>query len=378
MMLRRSALSKLWSFRDVNPPPSAKSSLFLSSSSYQSVQPTPKPWRGCRSFSLLPHSSPPSPPRSIPGAPLREKITTLDLQKMRNKNKPISMVTAYTFPSAAHVDAAGIDVLLVGDSAAMVEIGHDTTLPITMDQMVFLCQAVARGASRPLLVADLPFGSYEASADEAFRNATRFLKEAHMDAVKLEGGAKRAETVRKLVDGGIAVMGHIGLTPQSISVMGGFRAQGRTLQAAKSLIADAVALEQAGAFALVIECVPAEVAQIITDSVSIPTIGIGAGPYCNGQVLVFHDMLGMMQHAHHAKVSPKFAKRYANLGESIHKALREYKEEVENGRFPGEQYSPYKLLKHEVEDFKKFADRLKGKQPEDQSGNQDNGTIAVY
>lgn len=199
-----------------------------------------------------------------------------------------SVVTAYTYPSAVHVDAAGIDVILVGDSVGMVELGYDTTLPVTMDDLIYHCKAVSRGSDRALLVADLPFGSYEASPQQAYASAIRFLKEANMDCVKLEGGANMAPHVKTLVNGGVAVMGHIGLTPQRISVLGGFRAQGKTLSAAQILLADALALQEAGCFALVIECVPAEVAELITKSLSIPTIGIGAGNGTSGQVLVYH------------------------------------------------------------------------------------------
>lgn len=183
------------------------------------------------------------------------------------------MCTAYTYPSAVHVDQAGIDILLVGDSLSMVELGHDTTLPITVDQLIYHTQAVCRGAQHPLIVSDLPFGSYESSAQQAYHTATRFLKETSCDSIKLEGGETRASTVSLLCDGGIAVMGHIGLTPQRVSILGGFRAQGKSIDAATQLIKDAIALEQAGAFALVIECVPAIVAKYITEAVSIPTIG---------------------------------------------------------------------------------------------------------
>jgi len=279
--------------------------------------------------------------------PLRKKTTSIDLQKLKTKGKPITMVTAYTYSSAMHVDAADIDVLLVGDSVAMVELGHDTTLPMTVEQMLYHCQAVARGATKPLLVGDMPFGSYEVSAELAYTNAIRFLKEGNMDCVKMEGGIHRAETIRRIVRGGVAVMGHIGLTPQSYSVMGGFRSQGRTAVAARKLIDDARAVEDAGAFALVIECVPALVARAITAAVNIPTIGIGSGPYCSGQVLVYHDLLGILQHAHHAQVAPRFCKPYADVGTVIQKGLEQYRQEVENGTFPTEQYAPYSIQDEE-------------------------------
>jgi 3-methyl-2-oxobutanoate hydroxymethyltransferase len=248
---------------------------------------------GRRSFSSVP---------TRVGAPLRRKVTTVDLGLMKARGQRISMVTAYTYPSAVHVETAGIDVLLVGDSVGMVELGFDTTLPVTVSDMLYHCRAVARGADRALLVADLPFGSYEASPEAAFATAVRFLKEANMDCVKLEGGRQMVPHVRTLVGGGVAVMGHIGLTPQRISVLGGFRAQGKTITGAQALLEDALALQEAGCFALVIECVPAEVAALITRALTIPTIGIGAGKHTDGQVLVYHDMLGMLQHSHHAAV----------------------------------------------------------------------------
>lgn len=316
---------------------------------------------------------------ALVGAPLRKKVTVMEVQKMFREKKPVTMVTAYTYPSAVHVDTAEIDILLVGDSLGMVELGYDTTLPVTMEHMIYHCQAVARGAQRPLLLADMPFGSYEQSSEHAYNNAIRFLKEAGMDAIKLEGGEMLAPTVKSLVQGGVAVMGHIGLTPQRISVLGGFRAQGRTLQAAKQLIRDAQALQEAGAFALLVECVPPEVAQAITESVSIPTIGIGAGPHVSGQVLVYHDLLGMMQHAHHAKVAPMFVKRYANVGEVIQKALEEYKKDVETGVFPGKDFSPYKMLPQEAAEFKAWIKEAKPTKKDGEARESGGGeTIKVY
>eukprot|EP00511_Aplanochytrium_stocchinoi_P009392 CAMPEP_0204864462 /NCGR_PEP_ID=MMETSP1348-20121228/4079_1 /ASSEMBLY_ACC=CAM_ASM_000700 /TAXON_ID=215587 /ORGANISM="Aplanochytrium stocchinoi, Strain GSBS06" /LENGTH=289 /DNA_ID=CAMNT_0052015107 /DNA_START=361 /DNA_END=1230 /DNA_ORIENTATION=+ len=262
------------------------------------------------------------------------------------------MVTAYDYPSAVHVDKAGIDILLVGDSVGMVELGYDTTLPVTMDEMIHHCKAVTRGCRRPLIVSDLPFGSFEASPVQAIQNASRILKEGGgVDAVKVEGGRARAETIGKIVESGIAVMGHIGLTPQSYSVLGGFRAQGRSTQEALNLIDDAIALEKAGCFGMVIECVPAVVAKAVTEAVSIPTIGIGSGPYTDGQVLVYHDMLGMMQHHHHAEFTPKFCKQYATVGHLIQQGLADYKADVENQSFPSEHYSPYQISKEDEEEF---------------------------
>ncbi len=259
------------------------------------------------------------------------------------------MATAYTYPSALHIDRSGIDVLLVGDSVAMVELGFDTTQPIGMDEMIHHCSAVARGAQRPLLVGDMPFGSYEITPTAALENAYRFIKEGGMDAVKLEGN--RAETVKTIVDGGVAVMGHVGLTPQAISVIGGFRAQGRTAVKARQLLDDALALQDAGAFAVVLECVPAPVATAITDALEIPTIGIGAGGGTSGQVLVYHDMLGMTTHPHHEQFMPKFCKQYADIGSAITKGLADFKAEVESGDFPGDEYAPYHMSEEELRTF---------------------------
>lgn len=211
-----------------------------------------------------------------------------------------------------------------------------------------------------MLIGDMPFGSYETSPEHAYSNAIRFLKEAGMDAVKLEGGIERAETVKMLVQGGVAVFGHIGLRPQAFSVIGGYRAQGRTAESALKLLEDAKALEAAGACALVLECVPAEVGKAITENTSIPVIGIGAGPHTDGQVLVYHDVLGMMEHEHYKKVSPKFCKQYASLGTAAVKALQSYRDDVLNGSFPSMQYSPYKMHEGEVELLEKELKRLLG------------------
>jgi len=242
-------------------------------------------------------------------------------------------------------------MVLVGDSVGMVCLGYDTTQPVTMEEMLHHAKAVRRGAPSRFIVGDMPFGSYESGPLEALKNAYRFIKEAGVDAVKVEGGKNRVETVRKLVESGIAVMGHIGLTPQGISVLGGFRAQGRTAVKARSIIDDALALQAAGAFALVIECVPSIVAKAVTDAVKIPVIGIGAGPHTSGQVLVYHDLLGLQHHPHYEKHVPSFCKRYAMLGKEIHNALLQYRSEVLNGEFPNEEYSPYKMSKEEIEKF---------------------------
>lgn len=259
------------------------------------------------------------------------------------------MVTAYDYPSAVHVDQANIDILLVGDSVAMVVHGHDTTLPITMEDMLVHCRAVARGAKRSFLVGDMPFGSYETSVRDAVANAIRMLKEGGMDAVKLEGGSPgRVEAARAIVEAGVAVMGHVGLTPQSISVLGGFRPQAQVADEALAVLDRALKLQGAGCFSLVLECVPAPIAAAITRALTIPTIGIGAGAATSGQVLVYHDLLGMMSHPHHAKVSPKFCKQYAAVGSHIQQALSQYREEVAAGQFPTPAFSPYRIPEQEV------------------------------
>ncbi|EGZ11043.1 hypothetical protein PHYSODRAFT_548747 [Phytophthora sojae] len=259
------------------------------------------------------------------------------------------MVTAYDYPSAVHVDLAGFDVLLVGDSLGMVELGLDTTLAVTLEDMIHHTKAVKRGATRPLVITGMPFGTCEGTPFEALKNAQRVLKEGGADCVKIEGGKERAETIKTIVDGGIAAMGHIGLRPQHISVLGGFRAQGRTAAQARMIIEDALAVQKAGAFAVVLECVPSAVAKAVTELLKIPTIGIGAGPETDGQVLVFHDLLGMLQHPHHAQFVPKFCKRYADVGEQIRIGLENYRDDVESGRFSSEAYSPYKMSKEETQ-----------------------------
>lgn len=270
---------------------------------------------------------------------------------MKQEGKKITMVTAYDYPSAVHVDVADIDILLVGDSVGMVSLGMETTLAVSMDDMVSHCKAVSRGCRRPLLVGDLPFGSYEVDPRQAFQSAVRILKEGNMDAVKLEGGRHRVGAIEACVKGGIATFGHVGLTPQQFSAMGGFRAQGRTAKQAMDVLADAVAVQEAGAFAVVIECVPAMVAREITKRLDIATIGIGSGQYTDGQVLVYHDLLGMMQHPWHAQHALRFCKQYASVGSVINKALAEYREDVKSGGFPGNEYSPYQISREEEERF---------------------------
>ncbi|KAG1669922.1 hypothetical protein FOA52_002449 [Chlamydomonas sp. UWO 241] len=295
-------------------------------------------------------SQPESVVYSGPTAPVPRRVTLRSLRAKHEAGDPITMVTAYDYPSAVHVDRADIDILLVGDSVAMVVHGHDTTLPITLDDMLVHCRAVARGARRSFLVGDLPFGSYETGAHDAVRSAVRMLKEGGMDAVKLEGGSPaRVEAARAILDAGVAVMGHVGLTPQSISVLGGFRPQAQVAEEAMTVIDRALALQGAGCFAIVLECVPGPIAAAVTAALSIPTIGIGAGSATSGQVLVYHDLLGMMSHPHHAKVSPKFCKQYASVGTTIQAALQQYRQEVAAKEFPSAQFSPYRIPEKEVE-----------------------------
>ncbi|OVA02111.1 Ketopantoate hydroxymethyltransferase [Macleaya cordata] len=281
-----------------------------------------------------------------------QRVTLTHLKQKHKKGEPITMVTAYDYPSAVHLDEAGIDICLVGDSAAMVVHGHDTTLPISLEEMLVHCRSVSRGAKRPLLVGDLPFGTYESSPNQAVDTAIRVLKEGGMDAIKLEGGApSRITAAKAIVEAGIAVMGHVGLTPQAISVLGGFRPQGKNVASALKVVETAMSLQEAGCFSVVLECVPAPVAAAATSALRIPTIGIGAGPFCSGQVLVYHDLLGMLQHPHHAKVTPKFCKQYGQVGDVINKALLEYKEEVTNRSFPGPAHTPYKMSDSDVNGF---------------------------
>ncbi len=281
----------------------------------------------------------------------RKKVTILDLQAKKERGEPITMLTAYDYPTALLVDRAGIDIILVGDSLAMVVLGHENTVAVTMDEMLHHCRAVARGAKYPLLVGDMPFMSYQVTAEDAVRNAGRFLKEGGMDVIKLEGGTEVADTVRAIVGAGIPVMGHIGLTPQSVSKLGGFRVQGKSVEAARKLLDDAQALEQAGAFSLILEAIPDRLAALITRRVSIPTIGIGAGPDCDGQVLVIHDLIGLFD-----RFTPKFVKRYASIFPIVSRALADYRDEVINKTFPGPEHSF--TIKDEV--YQALLDELSG------------------
>ena len=261
-------------------------------------------------------------------------MTVLDLKEKKQKKEPIVMITAYDYPSAQMVDEAGVDIILVGDSLGMVVLGYENTLPVTMEDMLRHTAAVVRGAKRAMVVGDMPFMSYQLSPEQALDNAGRFIKEAGAHAVKLEGGEEVLEAIRKITSAGIPVMGHIGLTPQSIHRIGGYRVQGRDEETALKLKRDAKLLEEAGCFSIVLEAVPVELAKEITESLEIPTIGIGAGPYCDGQVLVYHDVLGIFQ-----EFKPKFVKRYANLRASIVDAVKSYVEEVRNREFPDEEHS---------------------------------------
>jgi 3-methyl-2-oxobutanoate hydroxymethyltransferase len=253
---------------------------------------------------------------------------------MKSEGKKITMLTAYDYPMALLEDRAGIDIILVGDSGGMTVLGYDNTLPVTMDEMIQLTKAVTRGAKYALIIGDMPFMSYNTSERDAIINAGRFMKEGRADAVKLEGGASVKDIVKAIVRAGIPVMGHIGLTPQTISMLGGFKVQGKDAQAAQKIIDDALSLEDAGAFSVLLEAIPAPIAKRITERLKVPTIGIGAGIHCDGQVLVVHDMLGLFD-----RFTPKFAKRFVNLSEQMLKAFEAFREEVLKGEFPTDQHS---------------------------------------
>lgn len=275
----------------------------------------------------------------------RKKVTLPYLQSKKKNNEPITMITAYDYSGAVLGDRAGIDTLLVGDSLAMVMLGLDSTVAITMEEMLHHCRAVARGAPHAFLIGDMPFMSYQVSVEEAVRNAGRFIKEGGMEAVKLEGGQAMVPTVRAITQVGIPVLGHIGLTPQTTSALGGYKVQGKTAVAAHTLYLDALALQEAGCFALVLEAVPAPVAAAISRRLTVPTIGIGAGLDCDGQVLVYHDLLGLFD-----KFTPKFVKQYAQIGPQITQALTAYRQEVEQGAFPTEAHS-YAMPDEELAQF---------------------------
>ena len=262
------------------------------------------------------------------------KVSLTHLTDRKSRGEKLVMVTAYDHPGARLADSAGVDIILVGDSAADNVLGYDTTVPVTVDELLVLVRAVARGTERALVVADMPFGSFQVSDETAVANAVRFVKEAGADAVKIEGAGPSLARVQALVGAGIPVMGHVGLTPQSATMLGGFKAQGRTAAKARQLLADARALEAAGCFAVVLEAVPAEVARRVSDTLHVPTIGIGAGPDCDGQVLVWHDLLGLSD-----RRPARFVKRYADVGSEIRRALEAYAEDVRSGDFPAAEHT---------------------------------------
>ena len=280
-----------------------------------------------------------------------DKITLPRVAEMKRAGEPIVMVTAYDFPSAQIVDEAGVDIVLVGDTAAMVVLGHDATTPVGMDEMLMMASAVRRGLDHPLLIGDMPFGSYEGSNELAIQNAQRFVKEAGCDAVKLERGGPSVDRARAIVRSGIPVMGHVGLTPQTATALGGFKAQGRTAEAAAKLCEEALALQAVGCFAIVFEAIPSAVTEALMPKLEIPVIGIGAGPATDGQVLVLHDLLGV-----YAGHKPKFVKRFADVrGESL-KGVRAYTEEVRAGTFPNDEQHTYSIPQEELEEFARYLE----------------------
>jgi len=263
----------------------------------------------------------------------RRKIRVVDFPKMKSDGHKIVMVTSYDYPTAMLADQAGVDSILVGDSYGMVVLGYDNTIPVTMDEMIPVARAVKRGASHPLLIGDMPFLTFQVSKEEAVRNAGRFIQDGGMEAVKIEGGEEMASTAKAIVTAGIPVLGHIGVTPQTATLHGGYLVQGRTADAGEKMVRDAKALEEAGVFGIVLEMITEEAAKLVTENVSVPTIGIGSGRYCDGQVLVLHDILGL-----YPKFVPKFAKRYADLATNVKDALTRYTDEVRSGAFPEPQH----------------------------------------
>ncbi|NQT66648.1 MAG: 3-methyl-2-oxobutanoate hydroxymethyltransferase [Actinobacteria bacterium] len=263
-----------------------------------------------------------------------KKVTTSDLVEMKKKGEKITMLTAYDHIMASQLDDCGIDLILVGDSVGNVLLGYENTIPVTMDEMIHHCRAVTRGVKRAMVIGDMPFMSYQASSEEAVRNAGRFLKEAGVEAVKLEGGKEVFKTIKMIVDAGIPVMGHLGLTPQSVYKLGGYGVRGKDKEQALKMLEDARGLEEVGVFSIVLEKIPAKLAKKITQQIDVPTIGIGAGVDCDGQVLVTHDMLGLFE-----GFKPKFSKRYAEVGKEMKKCYRKYIEEVKNKEFPAEEHS---------------------------------------
>ena len=280
----------------------------------------------------------------------RKKITTKSFRQKKVRGDPITMLTAYDYPTALIMDRVGIDSILVGDSLGMVVLGYENTLPVTMEEMLHHCRAVARGANFALLIGDMPFMSFQVSVEDAVRNAGRFLQEAGMDAVKLEGGKERVDAVRAIVGAGIPVMGHLGLTPQSVNQLGGFRAQGKTAAAAKRLYDDALLLQDAGCFSLVFESVPARLAELVSQQLDIPTIGIGAGIGCDGQVLVTHDLLGLFD-----RFTPKFVRKYADFYTEMEGAFDAYRIDVETGNFPASEHT----VGMPEEEWKELLDQIR-------------------
>ncbi len=281
----------------------------------------------------------------------KKKTMIPEFLARKQEGKKFTMVTAYDYALATQVNKTDIEMILVGDSAAMVMLGYQSTVPIDLDTLLILAKAVVKGAPNTFIVGDMPFLSYEVSKEKAIENAGRFMKEAEVDCVKLEGGKRMTDTVAAMIKAGIPVMGHIGLTPQSSSQLGGFRVQGKDLSAAERLLEDALSLEQAGAFSIVLEGIPNPVAQIITERLKIPTIGIGAGPFCDAQVLVIHDLLGLFE-----RFVPKFVKQYAQIGQDIVKALSAFDKEVKTGAFPDEEHSYHLKAEQEKEIIKHLKD----------------------
>ena len=300
------------------------------------------------------------PRTPAPGTPAPGKLALPEVGEMKRRGDRISMVTAYDAPAALLADEAGVELVLVGDSAGMVVLGNESTVPITMDELLMLTRAVTRGAKRPIVISDLPFGSFQVSDAAAVENAVRFVKEAGADAVKLEGAGPTLSRVQAIVGAGVPVMGHVGLTPQSATMLGGFKAQGRTADKAERLYEDALALEAAGCFAIVLEAVPAPVAAAVTEALTVPTIGIGAGAGCDGQVLVWHDLLGLYEGK-----APRFVKRYADLAGEARRALEAYVDDVREGRFPEEQHT-YTIPDEELEAFDAWVAAQHETQPERQ------------
>jgi 3-methyl-2-oxobutanoate hydroxymethyltransferase len=280
-----------------------------------------------------------------------EEITIPRIAEMKRKGEKVVMVTAYDYPSAQIAEEAGVDVVLVGDTAAMVVLGYDATTPVGMDEMLMMAAAVRRGLERPLLIGDMPFGSYETSNEDAIRNAQRFVKEAGVDAVKLERGGPSVDRARAIIRAGIPVMGHVGLTPQTAGALGGFKAQGRTGEAAAKLAEEALALEAVGCFAIVFEAIPSAVSEALVSRLQVPVIGIGAGPATAGQVLVLHDLLGVYE-GH----QPKFVKRYAEVRNEMLRGIRGYAEDVRTGRFPEEERHTYSIPREELEELARYLD----------------------